>query len=59
MENDVELRDRWRAGETAAGQMLLARHFDSLCANKVYTEHGLAPVDAVIPIAHCVAFGIR
>lgn len=31
MEADFELLDRWCGGEPAAGQTLLARHFDSLC----------------------------
>ena len=31
MESDFDLLDRWRAGETAAGHALLARHFDTLC----------------------------
>ena len=28
---DLELLERWRAGEAAAGEALFARHFDSLC----------------------------
>jgi RNA polymerase sigma factor (sigma-70 family) len=28
---DLELLQRWRAGEAAAGEALFARHFDSLC----------------------------
>lgn len=31
MDSDFELLDRWRAGDNAAGQALLARHFDTLC----------------------------
>lgn len=31
MDSDFDLLDRWQAGEAAAGQTLLARHFDSLC----------------------------
>lgn len=31
MDTDFDLLDRWRDGDTAAGQELLARHFDSLC----------------------------
>src|SRR5262245_3615095 len=31
MESDFDLLDRWRAGEAAAGQALLARYFDILC----------------------------
>lgn len=31
VDNDFELLDRWRAGDKAAGQALLARYFDSLC----------------------------
>jgi RNA polymerase sigma-70 factor (ECF subfamily) len=31
VESDFDLLDRWRAGENAAGQTLLARYFDSLC----------------------------
>jgi len=30
-ESDFDLLDRWRAGENAAGQALLARYFDPLC----------------------------
>jgi RNA polymerase sigma-70 factor (ECF subfamily) len=32
VENDFELLDRWRDGDKAAGQQLLARHFHPLCA---------------------------
>ena len=31
VENDFDLLDRWRDGDKAAGQELLARHFDTLC----------------------------
>jgi len=31
MDSDFDLLDRWRAGDNAAGQALLARHFDTLC----------------------------
>jgi RNA polymerase sigma-70 factor (ECF subfamily) len=31
MESDFDLLDRWRGGDNAAGQALLARHFDMLC----------------------------
>jgi len=31
VDDDFDLLDRWRAGDTAAGQALLARHFDGLC----------------------------
>lgn len=31
MESDFDLLDRWRAGDNAAGQALLARYFDVLC----------------------------
>lgn len=31
MESDLDLLDRWRGGDKAAGQALLARHFDTLC----------------------------
>ncbi|MEJ7602544.1 MAG: sigma-70 family RNA polymerase sigma factor [Kofleriaceae bacterium] len=29
---DLELLERWRAGDKAAGEELFARHFDSLCS---------------------------
>lgn len=38
---DIELLDRWRDGDSTAGDALLQRHFDSLCtffANKVGDE---------------------
>jgi RNA polymerase sigma factor (sigma-70 family) len=41
MDADLELLDRWRAGESAAGEALFARHFDSLCgffSTKCYGE---------------------
>jgi RNA polymerase sigma-70 factor (ECF subfamily) len=31
VDSDFDLLDRWRAGDKAAGQALLARHFDTLC----------------------------
>jgi RNA polymerase sigma-70 factor (ECF subfamily) len=31
VDSDFDLLDRWRAGEPAAGQALLARYFDPLC----------------------------
>lgn len=31
VDNDFDLLDRWRTGDKAAGQALLARHFDTLC----------------------------
>jgi len=31
MDSDFDLLDRWRDGDNAAGQALLARHFDTLC----------------------------
>ncbi len=31
VESDFDLLDRWRAGDNAAGQALVARHFDALC----------------------------
>jgi RNA polymerase sigma factor (sigma-70 family) len=31
VDSDFDLLDRWRAGDNAAGQALLARHFDTLC----------------------------
>jgi RNA polymerase sigma-70 factor (ECF subfamily) len=31
MDSDFDLLDRWRTGDNAAGQALLARHFDTLC----------------------------
>lgn len=31
MDSDFDLLDRWRGGDNAAGQALLARHFDTLC----------------------------
>lgn len=31
MDSDFDLLDRWRAGDNASGQALLARHFDTLC----------------------------
>ena len=31
MDSDFDLLDRWRAGDTGAGQALLARHFEALC----------------------------
>lgn len=31
MDSDFDLLDRWRGGDKAAGQALLARHFDTLC----------------------------
>jgi RNA polymerase sigma factor (sigma-70 family) len=31
MDSDFDLLDRWRGGDNAAGQALLARHFDALC----------------------------
>jgi RNA polymerase sigma-70 factor (ECF subfamily) len=31
VDTDFDLLDRWRAGEKAAGQALLERHFDTLC----------------------------
>ena len=31
VDSDFELLDKWRAGEKAAGQELLERHFDTLC----------------------------
>jgi RNA polymerase sigma factor (sigma-70 family) len=30
--DDVDLLERWRAGDRASGEELFARHFDSLCA---------------------------
>jgi RNA polymerase sigma-70 factor (ECF subfamily) len=42
MEADVELLDRWRAGENAAGEALFARHFDSLCGFFSTKCHGEA-----------------
>ncbi|HSK02325.1 MAG TPA: sigma-70 family RNA polymerase sigma factor [Kofleriaceae bacterium] len=32
MDTDFDLLDRWRGGDTAAGQALLARHFEALCS---------------------------
>ena len=32
MDPDLELLERWRAGDAAAGETLFARHFDSLCS---------------------------
>jgi RNA polymerase sigma-70 factor (ECF subfamily) len=31
VERDFDLLDQWRGGDNAAGQALLARHFDTLC----------------------------
>lgn len=31
VDSDFDLLDRWRGGDNAAGQQLLARHFDTLC----------------------------
>jgi RNA polymerase sigma factor (sigma-70 family) len=31
MDPDLELLDRWRAGDSAAGETLFARYFESLC----------------------------
>ena len=42
MDADVDLLDRWRAGESAAGEALFARHFDSLCGFFSTKCHGEA-----------------
>lgn len=37
---DLEQLDRWRAGDTAAGEALFARYFDSLCGFFATKCHG-------------------